>query len=685
MWFMKQLKLLIFLLTIGFVADAQINYLNYPARYRWYAGKFDSTITIPYGLTPSIRTGGFTGPASLFYKTSDSTVYVYTGTQWISVKGTGSSGSADSSIFLIDTTYTRLAQALGTDTLLLKSFRYLFNGVEITPTVTDSTVTVPIVAATTGEIADSLEVIRQRYDRAFDTIIYVNDTTVIWQRYDGTSDTLQFHPGSRDRFGFAGEDVSATDDRLFNSTHSFRMFLDSFIVHGSVLRLDTIDFHIKGDSLQDLFYVNTNINKIGIGTKNPYNLIGNTTTQITDGSNGVSGDGVGFRLSVGGYMAAFENESTGTGRGILVKSGGDFGILNVQNESNVSVLRADKDSVITEIAISDADSTRQLATTKWVKKRLASISGGGNPYPTSFAKNAGRDSIILTLSDGTRFAAKDSTGGASGLTVGTTTIASSNSRGILYDSSGILKNRGDFAVFTTGEVGVGYTTAQGYKLSVNGSILSTSAITTGTGTFISGLFTSGGFSTSHSNSDNADLYVRGGTTASTTTQSEILIGGASTVGNRASFRGSANYTMTANHSYGGVILGKELQTEASSGTHALYAKLAIRQDSVINGTATTTHATSLYIQGPPTTNGSFGTSTSAYIQTGDVLLGSGILTATGGLKTGDPGSGAGTWKLGTIQSSTGLTIDPGAYIEVSIGGVTYWLALAAPPIPKPQP
>lgn len=99
MWYMKQFKLCILLLVIGFVGEAQENYLPIKSRYKLIAGKFDSTVTIPYGLTPSIRTGGFTGPASLFYKTSDSTVYVYTGTQWISVKGSGGGGSADSTIF----------------------------------------------------------------------------------------------------------------------------------------------------------------------------------------------------------------------------------------------------------------------------------------------------------------------------------------------------------------------------------------------------------------------------------------------------------------------------------------------------------------------------------------------------------------------------------------------------------
>ena len=97
MWYMKQFKLLILLLVIGFVGEAQINYLPIKSRYKLIAGLFDSTLHIPSGTTPSLRTGGYSGSGAIFYKTSDSTVYVYTGTQWISMKGT--SGSADSTIF----------------------------------------------------------------------------------------------------------------------------------------------------------------------------------------------------------------------------------------------------------------------------------------------------------------------------------------------------------------------------------------------------------------------------------------------------------------------------------------------------------------------------------------------------------------------------------------------------------
>lgn len=82
----KILSLLLLLVT--FQAFGQFsNYTNINGRYKWIAGKFDSTFTLPSGSTPSLRTGGGTGPGAMFYRTTDSTIYQYTGTQWIKLRG----------------------------------------------------------------------------------------------------------------------------------------------------------------------------------------------------------------------------------------------------------------------------------------------------------------------------------------------------------------------------------------------------------------------------------------------------------------------------------------------------------------------------------------------------------------------------------------------------------------------
>ena len=88
---MRQVFSLVILVLVGQLLYAQSNYIPYQSRNKWIAGKFDSTFHIPSGTTPSLRTGGYDYRGALFYKTSDSAVYVYTGTQWIKV----SSASTD--------------------------------------------------------------------------------------------------------------------------------------------------------------------------------------------------------------------------------------------------------------------------------------------------------------------------------------------------------------------------------------------------------------------------------------------------------------------------------------------------------------------------------------------------------------------------------------------------------------
>jgi hypothetical protein len=53
----------------------------------------------------------------------------------------------------------------------------------------------------------------------------------------------------------------------------------------------------------------------------------------------------------------------------------------------------------------------------------------------------------------------------------------------------------------------------------------------------------------------------------------------------------------------------------------------------------------------------------------------------GTLTTGDPGAGAGAWKLGTAITSSGLILKTTQYVEISIGGTVYRLALVDPPMP----
>lgn len=54
----------------------------------------------------------------------------------------------------------------------------------------------------------------------------------------------------------------------------------------------------------------------------------------------------------------------------------------------------------------------------------------------------------------------------------------------------------------------------------------------------------------------------------------------------------------------------------------------------------------------------------------------GLFWTYAGLKTGNPGAGAGTWKLGTVQAGA-VTLDTANYVEVDIGGSVVKLLKAA--------
>jgi len=394
-------------------------------------------------------------------------------TKWVKQQlyGSGGGGSSDSSIFLIDTTYDRLAKVLGTDSLILKSVRIRMNGSTVTPTATDTTLSYDIITSEPG-LADSMAVIRGRYDRSFDTIIYVNDSTVVWQRYDGTADTLQFHPGgSTDSSTFL---IDTTYDRLAKVLGT-----DSLVLKSIRLRMN-----------------GTTVTPTVTDTTLSYDII-------------TSEPGLADSMAVirGRYDRSFD----------------------------------------TIIYVNDS-------------------------------------TVVWQRYDGTADTLQFHPGG-SGLTKGTTTISSSATRRILYDSSGVLSNNANFVYNASGELIIGGSTDNGaYTLQVNGgnSFFSGNIYTTGT------------------------IFEMGNS-------SRVNFGGA-----------GSNPSILANST-------------------SLFAAKRDNSD-YVDFTAKS-------------------------------------ITATNTVTTGNPGSGAGAWKLGTAVTTSGLVLNTTTYVEVSIGGTVYRLAVVDPPQP----
>jgi len=83
---MKYLLTPLFLIhTIFVIAQKPNNYISDLSRRTVKALKVDSTLTIPFGNNPSLRLGGTNQPGALYFKTTDSSLYSWTGYQWNTV------------------------------------------------------------------------------------------------------------------------------------------------------------------------------------------------------------------------------------------------------------------------------------------------------------------------------------------------------------------------------------------------------------------------------------------------------------------------------------------------------------------------------------------------------------------------------------------------------------------------
>ncbi len=87
-----------------------------------------------------------------------------------------------------------------------------------------------------------------------------------------------------------------------------------------------------------------------------------------------------------------------------------------------------------------------------------------------------------------------------------------------------------------------------------------------------------------------------GSSSTTTTQAEMLFGGASTISYRVAMRGITTAFPAAGTSYSGLVIGQQGATIASSGTHALFAQEVIRPLIVTTGAGILTNSATLYLE-----------------------------------------------------------------------------------------
>src|SRR5690606_38784151 len=91
---MKYILSIILFLCVGIVNAQNTHYQKISTPYQYRHVLLDSVLGMPFGDVPVLRQiGGHDRPGQIFYNTTDSTVYVWTGTQFIKiVRSTGGEG-----------------------------------------------------------------------------------------------------------------------------------------------------------------------------------------------------------------------------------------------------------------------------------------------------------------------------------------------------------------------------------------------------------------------------------------------------------------------------------------------------------------------------------------------------------------------------------------------------------------
>lgn len=103
------------LLLLSYYSDAQPRpFLTDVQNRRIRGGVFEKSLHIPKGATPTLNDNGITEASGIFYRTTDSTLYTWTGTQWIKAKG-----AAGETILKTETELRALTDPVAADKYLL--------------------------------------------------------------------------------------------------------------------------------------------------------------------------------------------------------------------------------------------------------------------------------------------------------------------------------------------------------------------------------------------------------------------------------------------------------------------------------------------------------------------------------------------------------------------------------------
>lgn len=260
----------------------------------------------------------------------------------------------------------------------------------------------------------------------------------------------------------------------------------------------------------------------------------------------------------------------------------DTGLVHLNDMTANSILGVNSTKDVVSVALSGASFDGTTLT-------VTGTPGGSNTqvqYNNSGAfggiSGATSNGTTLTITSG-RATTDFSPTTDDGATLGTTSLKFSD---LFLASNAVINfNSGNYTLTHT----AGNLTANGNMILSSGNFVASTGSVAANNQLLS-----------NSTGSNANFAVMSSTGGSSSTTAALLFGGAASIGIRTVLNGNAGYAMSANQNYSPFIVGRMGATEAASGVHAALAMSAVfTQSTVTGGSATTTDATSVYIEGRP--------------------------------------------------------------------------------------
>jgi len=313
--------------------------------------------------------------------------------------------------------------------------------------------------------------------------------------------------------------------------------------------------------------------------------IGSPTDQSTGAKLQITGgvSSTGSIINTGGNPISAYSGSTPTGVNGTLSSDSSSGMLLLLNSGGFT--HSIRSGTATKSYIIQMGTPGSGLASGGTAYLPISVSTGGTPV---FASSTGDINITSLLGVGGTVSSVSA--GNTGLTIAPSTgavVASLNlaNANVWTNNQTINKTTEQFRLRYDSTNYTSFTVDSAGKLTIDTNALS------------NGVILAGGFCTNSTGSSGSNLGVPTALDASSTSTTDVALGGAALTSFRVCMRGINSTVIGANNSYANVVVGSSPVTEAGSGTHVIFANLAVKPIGTITGAAAAlTNTATLYVE-----------------------------------------------------------------------------------------